>query len=48
MQESYDDYENRERKVLPMEMNDRRSLHKMMELEKRVSQLRREELKERN
>lgn len=36
MQESYDDYENRERKVFFMEMNDRRSFYKMMEFEKRV------------
>lgn len=34
MQESYDDYENRERKVFFMEMNDRRSFYKMMEFEK--------------
>lgn len=46
IQESYNDYENREEKVLPMEMNN--WLHKMMELEKWVSQMRREEFEERN
>lgn len=47
MQESYDDYKNREGRVL-VEMNDWRRLHKMMGLEKGISPLRREELEERN
>lgn len=46
IRESYNNYENSEKKVLPMEMNN--WLHKMMELEKWVSQMRREELEERN